>query len=92
MAYGKPMSKAATDNMAIAQARRRERESVSKRIGVDRACYDLARHFLADVVVEEARSDKQIKDDLTSLAESIQQAVENWFLENLSFPLLGPTH
>jgi hypothetical protein len=47
-----------------------------RRIGVDPACYDLADHFLA----EQVRGDQRVTEGhRTSLAEAIQQAVEDWY-------------
>ena len=56
----------------------------TRKIGVDPACYDLARHFLVDrdFDTEELRSDEEIAADLESLSEEIQIAAERWFAAN----------
>jgi hypothetical protein len=70
-AYAAYAAALAADPEIVAPARRT--------IGVDPASYTLAEHFLADDMPawwDEA----QRKDYTTSLAESIQTAVEDWFL------------
>lgn len=42
------------------------------KMGVDTACYDLARRYLTDAEIEQ-------EQQLISLAEAIQQAIEDWF-------------
>jgi len=56
----------------------------TRKIGVDPACYDLARHFLVDrdFDTNELRGDEEIAADLKSLSEEIQIAVERWFSAN----------
>jgi hypothetical protein len=46
--------------------------------GVDPACYELAQHFLADKEVTEPPTEGAV----TSLSETIQRAVEQWFHEH----------
>ena len=47
--------------------------------GVDPACCDLAEHFLSDQMPD-WWDGKQRDDYVRSLAEEIQEAVEDWFL------------
>lgn len=52
---------------------------MAHKIGVDPDCVELARKFLADAIVAEAPSDKQVAADTQSLSEAIQVAIEDWF-------------
>lgn len=49
---------------------------------VDTECWDLANYFLCGCIVKELRTPAQVEADKQSLAEAIQEAVEDWFAAN----------
>jgi hypothetical protein len=52
------------------------------KIGVDPACVDLAKHFLVGARTEKKLSEFEIEQNVLGLSQTIQIAVEDWFLDH----------
>jgi hypothetical protein len=55
----------------------------ARRTSYDVKCYDLAEHFVRDVLRED---DPRFRQECHSLAQEIQRSVEDWFLTQLAPP------